>query len=45
MASVGIIGIGSMGRRAAETIAAAGYPVVVYDVVDAATRQLVGRAH
>jgi 3-hydroxyisobutyrate dehydrogenase/2-hydroxy-3-oxopropionate reductase len=44
MASVGIIGIGSMGRRAAETIAAAGHPVVVYDVVDVAARQLAGRA-
>lgn len=44
MASVGIIGIGSMGRRAAETIAAAGHPVVAYDVVDAAARQLAGRA-
>ena len=44
MASVGIIGIGSMGRRAAETIAAAGHAVVVYDVVDAAARQLAGRA-
>jgi 3-hydroxyisobutyrate dehydrogenase len=33
MTSVGIVGAGVMGRRAAETLAAAGHPVLVHDVV------------
>ena len=40
MTNVGIIGVGVMGRRAAERVAAAGHPVLVYDVVPAATHGL-----
>jgi 3-hydroxyisobutyrate dehydrogenase len=38
MKDVGIVGAGVMGRRAAETLAAAGHPVLVYDVVADAAR-------
>ncbi len=44
MMIVGVIGAGSMGRRAAETIAGAGHRTLVHDVVDAATRPLAGVA-
>jgi 3-hydroxyisobutyrate dehydrogenase/2-hydroxy-3-oxopropionate reductase len=40
MTNVGIVGAGVMGRRAAERVSAATYPVIVYDVVAAATRDL-----
>ncbi|GIK84614.1 MAG: oxidoreductase [Betaproteobacteria bacterium] len=42
MAIVGVIGAGVMGGRAAETLAAAGHAVCVFDVVAAAARRLAG---
>src|SRR5512134_1321973 len=38
--TVGIVGAGVMGHRAAEKIAAAGHSIVVYDVVASALREL-----
>ena len=38
---IGVVGAGVMGRRAAETLAAAGHPVFVYDVAPDATARLV----
>ncbi len=40
MTNVGVVGAGVMGRRAAETFAAAGHSVFVYDVAAAATRNV-----
>src|SRR6266545_6817704 len=40
MIPIGVIGAGVMGRRAAETLAAAGHPVFVYDVVPGAAAGL-----
>jgi 3-hydroxyisobutyrate dehydrogenase/2-hydroxy-3-oxopropionate reductase len=44
MTNVGILGAGVMGRRAAETLAAAGHPLLVYDIVPAAVRDLIETA-
>ena len=43
MTNVGIVGAGVMGRRAIEHVAAAGLPLIVYDVVPAATRELAAK--
>jgi 3-hydroxyisobutyrate dehydrogenase len=44
MANVGVIGAGVMGARAAETLAAAGHAIFVFDVAAAATRSLLAKA-
>ena len=43
MDTVGFIGLGKMGVGMAGNIQKAGYPMVVYDVREAATKPLLGR--